>query len=56
MITLALVLSAFEATLGVHTWRSPDAVVARYLSQIAAWGYELSEIEQSVIKSDPDAG
>jgi ParB family chromosome partitioning protein len=51
MIALALVLSAHEACLGIHTWRNPDAATAQYLSQFAAWGYELSEIEQSVIKS-----
>ncbi len=55
MITLALVLGAFETTLGVHTWRSSNAAARRYLTQIAAWGYELSEIEQSVIQeSDSD--
>jgi ParB family transcriptional regulator, chromosome partitioning protein len=51
MIALALVLTAYETDLGVHTWRSPNARSAAYLSQIAAWGYELSEIEQSVIES-----
>jgi ParB family transcriptional regulator, chromosome partitioning protein len=49
VITLALVLGAVEATLGVHMWRNPNAAVRRYLTQIAAWGYELSEIEQSVM-------
>jgi ParB family transcriptional regulator, chromosome partitioning protein len=54
VVTLALVLGAFEATLGVHTWRSQNAVAARYLTQITAWGYELSEIEQSVIDQVSD--
>jgi ParB family chromosome partitioning protein len=54
MITLALVLGAHEADLGVHTWRRPVAVSQRYLSQISTWGYELSEIEQSVINGDSD--
>jgi ParB family chromosome partitioning protein len=54
MITLALVLGAFETTLGVHTWRNPNAAAHRYLTQIAAWGYELAEIEQSVIRSNDD--
>jgi ParB family chromosome partitioning protein len=55
MITLALVLGVFETTLGVHTWRSSNAAARRYLTQISAWGYELSEIEQSVIQeSDSD--
>jgi ParB family chromosome partitioning protein len=59
VVTLALVLGAFETTLGVHTWRNRNASAARYLTQIAAWGYELSEIEQSVVDhladhDDPD--
>jgi ParB family chromosome partitioning protein len=54
MITLALVLSAHENDLGVHTWRIPTGAADRYLSQITEWGYELSEIEQSVIKSNDD--
>jgi ParB family transcriptional regulator, chromosome partitioning protein len=54
MIALALVLCAHEIDLGVHTWRSPTLAADRYLSQIAAWGYELSEIEQSVIRSNDD--
>ena len=54
MITLALVLGAHEADLGVHTWRSRNRAAERYLSQISAWGYELSQIEQSAIKDDSD--
>jgi ParB family transcriptional regulator, chromosome partitioning protein len=54
MITLALVLGAYEAELDVHEWRHRNAYAVRYLSQLATWGYELSEIEQSVIKDDSD--
>jgi hypothetical protein len=54
MITLALVLGAHEADLGVHTWRSRNRAAERYLSQIALWGYDLSEIEQFVIKDNSD--
>ena len=54
MITLALVLGAHEAELGVHTWRSRNRAAERYLSQIASWGYDLSEIEQFVIKDNSD--
>jgi ParB family chromosome partitioning protein len=55
MITLALVLGAHEADLDVYTWRSHNHTAAeRYLSQISSWGYELSEIEQSVIKDGSD--
>ena len=58
VIALTLVLGAYEATLGVHTWRNPDAGARRYLTQIAAWGYELSDIEQSVTDqaAQDDAG
>jgi ParB family chromosome partitioning protein len=52
MITLALVLAAHEIDLDVYMWRNPTVAAERYLSQIAAWGYELSEIEQSVIRSN----
>jgi ParB family transcriptional regulator, chromosome partitioning protein len=44
VIALTLVLGAYEATLGVHTWRNRDAGARRF-TQIAAWGYELSDIE-----------
>ena len=54
MITLALVLGAHEAELGVYTWRSRNRAAERYLSQIAIWGYDLAEIEQSVIKDNSD--
>ena len=46
--------SRSEADLGVHTWRSRSRAAERYLSQIAIWGYDLSETEQSVIKDDSD--
>ena len=36
MITLSLVLGAFESTLDVHTWRSPNEGTVRYLTQYAA--------------------
>lgn len=35
MITLALVLGAHEADLGVHTWRSRNRAAERHLSQMA---------------------
>jgi hypothetical protein len=37
MITLALVLGAHDAALGVHTWRSRNRAAERYLSQIVLW-------------------
>jgi ParB family chromosome partitioning protein len=55
MITLALVLGAYEADMDVHEWRHRNTYAARYLSQLTTWGYELSEIERYVIEGDGDA-
>ena len=56
VIALTLVLSSYEADLDVHTWRNPTGNARRYLTQIAAWGYELSDIEQSVTGQAEDGG
>jgi ParB family chromosome partitioning protein len=48
VIALGLVLGAYEATLGVHTWRNPSERDGRYLAKLAEWGHELSEVEQVV--------
>lgn len=47
-VTLAVVLAGMELALGRHTWRNPDSRSARYLAQIEAWGYALSDVEQVV--------
>jgi ParB family chromosome partitioning protein len=49
VIGIGIVLADTETTLGVNSWRYPSWSHARYLSQLVAWGYEPSEIEQSVI-------
>ena len=54
MIALALVLGAHEAQLHVGTWRWCPYWQSRYLSQLAAWGYEVSEIEQLAIDDGAD--
>jgi ParB family chromosome partitioning protein len=46
VVTLALVLAAYEADTGTHSWRNPDFVTGRYLQFLAAHGYELSEVER----------
>ena len=45
LVVVAAVLSAWEDRTGVHSWRHPSAETARYLRQMQAWGYELSDIE-----------
>lgn len=47
-VALAIVLAGMEAAIGRHTWRNPTSTAGRYLAQIEAWGYALSEVEQIV--------
>jgi ParB family chromosome partitioning protein len=48
--TAALVLCAWEEkTEERQVWRNPNDVDARMLRQLAAWGYQLAEIEQDTI-------
>lgn len=49
VMALVLVLAAGEAELTDSTWRGKSPAAAAYLRQLAAWGYETSEIEQAVI-------
>lgn len=58
VITLTMILGAYEDATSTDTWRltgySGDRKPAqRYLSALAAWGYELSPIEQSVADGEP---
>ena len=49
MIALVVAVAAIESATGTHTWRNPTTDVARYLTQIASWGYNLSDIEHATI-------
>ena len=49
VIALAAVLAAYESSTGVHTWRNGREMGRRYLTALAGWGYELSEIERYVV-------
>lgn len=53
MTTLAAVVTAWEASTGKHTWRTPNAWDARVLGALAAWGYQPSEVESLLLASDP---
>ena len=44
-IALVLVLAAYEARTGTHTWRNEGSERA-YLTALETWGYPLSEVEQ----------
>jgi ParB family chromosome partitioning protein len=49
MTTLAAVVTAWEASTGKHTWRSPNAWDARVLAALAKWGYQPSEVESLLL-------
>jgi ParB family chromosome partitioning protein len=47
-VALAVVLGAAESVTSKQTWRTPSPTDRAYLTQIAAWGYTLSDVEQLV--------
>ncbi|SDG82650.1 chromosome partitioning protein, ParB family [Pseudonocardia oroxyli] len=55
LLCAAAVLCAWEDRTGPHTWRNQGADTARYLGQMAEWGYELSEIESYAVTGEPSA-
>jgi ParB family transcriptional regulator, chromosome partitioning protein len=54
VITLALILAAYEDSLDVGAWRRPTTSTRRYLTALQSWGYELSDVEQLVITPTPE--
>ncbi len=45
MLTLGVVLAAWEDSTGKHTWRNPTAWDARILTTLQGWGYQPSDVE-----------
>ncbi len=54
-VALAIILGATESITGKHTWRSPSRTDRDYFTQLAAWGYGLSDVEQIVTHDPADA-
>ncbi|QIZ97809.1 ParB N-terminal domain-containing protein [Leifsonia sp. PS1209] len=59
-VTLAVVLGACESVTSKQTWRHPSSTDADYFTQLASWGYSLSDVEQIVTahtaaEAEPDA-
>lgn len=48
-VILSIVLAGIEDSSSKETWRHPNAYNARYLEQLVAWGYGLSDVEHVVI-------
>lgn len=54
-VLLAVALGALEASVDRSTWRNPTDRARRFLLQLAAWGYTLSDVEQLVVGEVPSA-
>jgi ParB family chromosome partitioning protein len=52
-ITLAAVVTAWEATTGKHSWRKPSRRDSRMLGALMEWGYEPSEVERILLVEEP---
>ncbi|EFC79708.1 ParB N-terminal domain-containing protein [Parafrankia sp. EUN1f] len=49
-LALALILGAFEhSAANVDSWQRPTPALRGYLTQLAAWGYPLAEIEHATV-------
>jgi ParB family chromosome partitioning protein len=48
-VTLAIVLGGIESSTSKVTWRNPTERDSLYFAQLAAWGYDLSDVEQIVV-------
>ncbi|WP_434318984.1 ParB/RepB/Spo0J family partition protein [Leifsonia sp. P73] len=51
-VALAVVLGACESVTSKQTWRYPSSTNRDYFTQLAAWGYGLSDVEQIVTASE----
>jgi ParB family chromosome partitioning protein len=49
VITLALILGAYEEHTSTDTWRTPKDSDRHYLTALTGWGYQPSDIENHVI-------
>ncbi len=56
VVTLALVLAAYEDATGKHSWRHADPATARYLQFLTDAGYTPSAVERLASGEQPPAG
>ena len=55
VLTLGLLLGGLESTVTRDAWRRPTAAHQAYFTALRDWGYPLSDVEQLVLQSTPDA-
>ena len=48
-----MILGGIEDSTSKGTWRYPDTSKALYFTQLAAWGYGLSDVEQLAVEVKP---
>jgi ParB family chromosome partitioning protein len=53
-VSLAVVFAAFENSANRDWWRYPNEHSRGYLTQLAAWGYPLSQVEKIAAGIEPD--
>ncbi|BCW12980.1 hypothetical protein NtRootA4_41150 (plasmid) [Arthrobacter sp. NtRootA4] len=51
-VTLATMITAYEANIDRTSWRSRNSDTRYYLTELTAWGYEPSDVEK-IILTDP---
>jgi len=56
VISLGLVLAAYEQGTGTHSWRSVSNATGRYLRYLGTCGYELADVERLVCGDGPPSG
>ena len=49
LVTLAIMCTAYETSIIRTSWRHVDADHSYYLTQLAAWGYNLSDVEKLML-------
>lgn len=49
MVSLATMITAYEAAIDRTSWRYEDAERSYYLKQLTGWGYNLSEVEKLML-------
>ena len=50
---LAMVLAGYEKRMSRQSWRGSDPTAKHYLTQLATWGYELSDVERLITHPAP---
>jgi len=56
VISLGLVLAAYEQGTGTHSWRNVSEATGRYLGFLGACGYEVADVERLACGDEPPPG